>query len=289
MANIDFHVHITPPDISANWRKYAEKEPWFSLLSESPQNRFAPAEDVIAGLAEAGQEKQTEFCGVDRAVVFGFGFRDMGLCRYVNDYVIEKTRQYPEKLTGFMSVAPCSTEAAREIERCHSAGLKGAGELFPDFLENEKETKAFTGVCKELGLPVLIHTNEPVGHYYPGKSNVTLQQIEKFIEKNPGLTIVLAHWGGGLFLYEAMPELREKFRNVYYDTAATPYLYDRRIYSAANALGLCEKILFGSDFPLLRPSRYLDALEESGLSAEEKQLILGGNAQRLFERTDTAG
>jgi predicted TIM-barrel fold metal-dependent hydrolase len=285
MATIDFHVHITPPDISANWQKYAEKEPHFSLLCQSPHNRFAEAEDVIAAMETPGGEGQAEFCKIDRSVVFGFGFRDMGLCRYVNDYVIGKARQYPEKLIGFMSVAPYSTEAEKEIERCHSAGLKGVGELFPEgqgLAENTKETRAFTGMCKELGLPVLIHANEPVGHYYHGKTGVTLQQLEKFIGDNPGLAIVLAHWGGGLFFYETMPELRGKFRNVYYDTAATPYLYDTRVYRAAKALGLCEKILFGSDFPLLRPSRYFDALEESGLSAEEKMLILGGNAQRLF-------
>ena len=285
MAVIDFHVHITPPDISANWQKYAEKEPYFSLLSENPRNRFASAEDVIAEMESAGQEKQADFRGVDRSVVFGFGFRDMGLCRYVNDYVIEKTRQYPEKLIGFMVVPPCSTEAEREIERCHSAGLKGVGELFPagqGFPENAKEAKAFTGACTELGLPVLIHAAEPVGHFYPGKTGSALQQLEKFIEANPGLAIVLAHWGGGLFFYEAMPELREKFRNVYYDTAATPYLYDARIYRVAQALGLCKKILFGSDFPLLRSSQYAGALEESGLSADEQMLITGGNAQKLL-------
>jgi predicted TIM-barrel fold metal-dependent hydrolase len=69
---------------------------------------------------------------------------------------------------------------------------------------------------------------------------------------------------------------------VYYDTAAAPFLYDSRVYRAAKALGLCEKILFGSDFPLLPPSRYLSALEESGLCPEEKQLILGGNASKLL-------
>ncbi|MDR0442627.1 MAG: amidohydrolase family protein [Treponema sp.] len=285
MLNIDFHVHITPPDISADWRRYAEKEPYFSLLSENKHNKFAAAEDVVATLGHVADGK----AGVvfDKAVVFGFGFRDMGLCRYVNDYVIEKVKEYPEKLIGFISVAPSGNDAAREIERCCNAGLKGVGELFPQGqgidLENEKSTAAITGICSELSLPVLTHANEPVGHYYPGKTDVTLRQLETFITNNPRLKIVLAHWGGGLLFYETMPEVKEKFRNVYYDTAATPFLYDARIYRAAKALGLCEKILFGSDFPLLPQSRYLDALNESDLSAEEKQLILGGNAQKLLK------
>jgi predicted TIM-barrel fold metal-dependent hydrolase len=205
----------------------------------------------------------------------------------VNDYVIEKTRQYPKRLLGFCIVSPRGGEAAKEIDRCRSAGLAGVGELFPEGqgfnLEDETDTSAITDACRELGLPLLLHTNEPVGHKYPGKTVVDLKQIETFITNNPGLDIVLAHWGGGLLFYETMPEIKEKFRNVYYDTAASPFLYDWRIYDAAKALGLCEKILFGSDFPLLPQSRYIGAIEKSSLCDKEKQFVLGENAGRLLK------
>jgi len=204
----------------------------------------------------------------------------------VNDYVIEKTREYPEKLTGFMVVPPNSGETAKEIERCYKYGLAGVGELFPEGqgfdLENKTQMKSLTESCAQFSLPLLLHANEPVGHHYPGKSKVSLRQLETFVSDNPNLKIILAHFGGGLLFYETMSEIKEKFRNVYYDTAAAPFLYDSRIYRAAKALGLCEKILFGSDFPLLAPSRYLPALEESGLDDEEKKLILGGNARKLL-------
>jgi predicted TIM-barrel fold metal-dependent hydrolase len=275
---IDFHVHITPPDIIANWQKYAEKEPYFALLSRSRNNKFATAEDLIDALEKDGT--------VNRAVVFGFAFRDMGLCRYVNDYVIEKTGEYPEKLTGFLVTPVRGDESAKEIERCVRLGLAGVGELFPEGqgfdLEDKAQMRTLAETCVEFSLPLLLHANEPVGHYYPGKTDVSLRQLETFVSDNPDLKIILAHWGGGLLFYETMGEIKEKFRNVYYDTAATPFLYDSRIYRAAKALGLCEKILFGSDFPLLAPSRYLPALEESGLDSEEKKLILTGNAQRLL-------
>jgi predicted TIM-barrel fold metal-dependent hydrolase len=274
---VDFHVHVTPPDIIADWEKYAQREPYFSLLSRSKQNKFATAEDAAAMLVGAE---------LGRAVVFGFAFRDLGLCRYVNDYVIEKTKEYPEKLIGFMVVPPQGEKAAKEIERCYSAGLKGVGELYPEGqgidLENKNETAAITGACRELALPLLLHANEPVGHLYPGKSNVCLTQIAAFVSNNPGLDIVLAHWGGGLFFYETMKEIREKFSNVYYDTAASVFLYDSRIYRAAKALGLYKKILFGSDYPLLSPLRYYKDIEECGFSREEKEFIMGGNARRLL-------
>ena len=92
--------------------------------------------------------------------------------------------------------------------------------------------------------------------------------------------MILAHWGGGLLFYEAMPELREQFRTVYYDTAATPFLYSADIYRAALALGLGGKIIFGSDFPLLPPSRYLSALQT--LPDDARERILSGNARGLL-------
>jgi predicted TIM-barrel fold metal-dependent hydrolase len=276
-VRIDFHAHITPPEIIANIEKIARKEKYFSLLSKSPNNKFAAAEDVVLSL------KAESF---DRAVIFGFAFKDLGLCALVNDYVIEKTKQFPDRLIGFMSVSPNARGMEKEIERCFNAGLKGIGEIFPNGqgvnIDNEKETRALTNACIERDIPLMLHVNEPVGHYYTGKNNIPLQKIERFIHNSQGLKVILAHWGGGLFFYETMPELRKKFRNVYYDTAATPFLYDERIYRAAQALGICEKILFGSDFPLLPQSRYLDALEKSGLTPQEKLQILGTNARKLL-------
>jgi len=275
LQGIDFHVHVTPPEISANWRKYAEKEPYFALLAQSPHNRYAGAEEVVAMLDESRFE---------RAVIFGFGFKDMGLCRLVNDYVIEKAREFPDRLTGFMSVSPNDSGLEREIDRCCRAGLKGVGEIFPDgqgfAVDSEKETRALTGACIERDLPLIVHTNEPVGHTYAGKTDVGLRQIERFIAHSQGLKVALAHWGGGLLFYEAMPELREQFRTVFYDTAATPFLYHADIYRAALALGLGDKILFGSDFPLLPPSRYLPALQT--LPEDARDRILFDNARRLL-------
>ena len=269
---IDCHVHITPPEISKNWEKFAEKEIHFAELSKSRLNKFASAEDVVLML------EQNNF---DRAVVFGFGFCDLGLCRYVNDFVIESVKKFPEKLIGF-SVVPGCGDAVQEIERCYSAGLKGVGELFPGFgfdIENERE---LSGACKELGIPLLLHANESIGHSYPGKTDISLKQLERFIVNNPGLKIILAHFGGGLLLHETVKQIRESFRDVFYDTAAAPFFYDSQIYRVIKTLGMCEKILFGSDFPLLPHSRTLPDIKAGGFTGEELCLILGKNAEKLL-------
>jgi predicted TIM-barrel fold metal-dependent hydrolase len=138
-------------------------------------------------------------------------------------------------------------------------------------------------ICRDRGRPVLIHTNEPVGHAYPGKTPNTLAQIYHMVKRFPANTIVLAHWGGGLFFFNLLKkEVKERLRNVYFDTAASPYLYNPAVYSIAIQTIGAEKVLFGSDFPLLPPGRYFREMEQAGLSSRERELICGLNAARLL-------
>ena len=274
---IDVHVHITPPDVIKDWEKYATKEPYFRMLSESPVNKFATAEQAVAAL---------EADGFDMGVAFGFGFQDMGLCRYVNDYVIEKTREFSDRLIGFSVVVPQHPEMERELIRCYENGLRGVGEIFPEgqafALESAEVMAPFASLCTELDIPVLLHLNEPVGHYYAGKTKTSLWQAEEFARNFPELDIVYAHWGGGLFFYELMREVSCTLTNVYYDTAASVFLYGHKVYNVVKTLGLTDKILFGSDYPLLPLSRYFRDFDRSELTEEEKVAILGGNARRLL-------
>lgn len=132
-------------------------------------------------------------------------------------------------------------------------------------------------------MPVLIHTNEPLGHLYPGKTPNTLGQIYRLIRKFPDNKIILAHWGGGIFFFNLLKkEVKETLSNVYFDTAASPFLYDPEIYRVAKNIAGLDKILFGTDFPLLKPERYFKEFEKAGLSAEEKERICGVNAAELL-------
>ena len=135
-----------------------------------------------------------------------------------------------------------------------------------------------------MNFPVLIHTNEPVGHQYPGKTPNTLTQIYQLIDTYPQNKIVLAHWGGGLFFFSLLKkEVKQRLKRVLFDTAASPYLYDANVYRLAIELVGAEKILFGSDFPLLPPARYFEEMKTVGLSDEEMKQICGANAAKLFK------
>jgi hypothetical protein len=79
-----------------------------------------------------------------------------------------------------------------------------------------------------------------------------------------------------------MPEVKTALKNVYFDTAASPFLYTSEIYGQVVQLVGAEKILFGSDYPLISQRRFLKEINGLALPVEIKKSILGGNAQKLL-------
>ena len=173
-----------------------------------------------------------------------------------------------------------------EVERCAKAGAKGIGELHPDTqgfdITDAKQMGPLMNSAERLGLPVLVHASEPVGHQYPGKGETTPGKLYRFIESFPENTIICAHWGGGLPFYSLMPEVPAVIKNVYFDMAASPFLYRPEVVRTVFDLVGPEKILFGTDFPLIRPKRLLRQVDEAGIEPEARDAILGGNAARLL-------
>jgi len=275
---IDFHTHVFSPRIKANRSQYADNDPAFALIYADKKARIATTDELIESMDRDG---------VDISVIVNYGWTTHELCVETNDYILESIARYPKRLIGFCTVQPLSYEAGiAEIERCAKGGIRGVGELHPDIqlldLEHKEVMQPFVEVLKKHNLILLTHTSEPVGHIYPGKGAVTPDMIYPFITNFPDLTIVCAHWGGGLPFYGLMPEVKKAMENVYFDTAASPFLYSPRIYSEVSRLIGAHRILFGSDYPLLAPGRLLQEIDSADLTEEEKSLILSGNARRLL-------
>ena len=77
-------------------------------------------------------------------------------------------------------------------------------------------------------------------------------------------------------------EVQDIFKNVWFDTAASPFLYQPNIYRIAEEIIGPDKIVFGSDYPLINPSRYFQDLDAVTLSPESSVKIKGGNAAHLL-------
>lgn len=276
---IDFHTHIFPQKICDHRENYVSTEPAFSLLYSSSKSKTASAAELIQAMDENH---------VDKSVVFGFPWLNSETLKRHNDYIMEVVARYSRRLIGMGCLNPAKTDAVVEAERCIEGGLAGIGELafyqsgIDEFALNQ--LAPIMQLCRNRQVPVLIHTNEPIGHHYPGKTPLSLAQIYRLIKRFPKNKIVLAHWGGGVFFYTLLKkEVRNHLKNVYVDTAASPYLYDPLIYELAIKLIGVDKILFGSDYPLLPPSRYFDELEEAGLTASQVDHICGVNARLLLK------
>jgi hypothetical protein len=164
----------------------------------------------------------------------------------------------------------------------------GVGELFPDGqvfdITDERQTWRLAAACRDAGMFLMLHTAEQVGHDYPGKGTAGPKEAAAFCLNHPGLAVVFAHMGGGLWQYEMMAEMKICLQNAWYDTAAVPFLYDAAIFRAVFAAGVGHKILYGSDFPLLRIKRFKRMLGEASLSPEEESALLGGNAKEVESR-----
>jgi predicted TIM-barrel fold metal-dependent hydrolase len=70
--------------------------------------------------------------------------------------------------------------------------------------------------------------------------------------------------------------------NVFFDTAASPFLYTPEVYTQVVQLVGGDKVLFGTDYPLLAQSQLLNEIRSLNLPEETKDLILSGNARRLL-------
>lgn len=254
------------------------REPIFAAMHQGPNARIVGAAQLIAAMDEEG---------VDRAVTFGFPWAEEENARRHNDYVAEAQSRFPERLIGLASFDPLEPWAEGEAARALDAGLKGLGELGlygRGFDPEAIDRLAGLGrLCHERGLPLLVHVNEPIGHDYPGKAPLTLKMIYNLVRAVPETPLILAHWGGGLFFFNLLlKEVPQSLTNVYFDTAASPFLYRPQVYELAARILGPEKILFGSDYPLIRPGRYFREMEEAGLDPETSRLIKGESAARLF-------
>jgi len=239
---------------------------------------MATAEELLTNMDEAG---------IDLSVVLNIGWVGHELCVKTNDYILDSVSRYPTRLIGFCAIQPGAGDAAiAELERCAKAGAKGIGELRSDMqgfdLADKKTMKPLVDAALKHDLIFLTHSSEPVGHEYSGKGSINPDILYSFITTFPNLKIVCAHWGGGLPFYALMPEVAKVLANVSFDTAATVFLYKPEIFEQMSHIIGSDKILFGTDYPLMHQNRVLAQIQSSQLPEQDKARILGANAQKLL-------
>lgn len=289
---IDAHIHFTPPSMAEHLDEFSEREPLWGLMIAPRERRksiqgWASAERMIEDMDRAG---------IDRVIIQGIYRQSLEGCIEENDKMLEVMRKYPGRVYGYCMLYPLAGEKnIDELQRCLDQGMLGVGELNPyaqGFKLDGSEFRILAEKCSALEVPVSFHTNEEIGHFYLGKSTTPLRNYYTLALLYPELKIILAHWGGGLFFYEIMPEVRRAMKNVWYDMAASPLLFPtRKILTIALECISHRKILFGSDYPLLiYPGKihepefnmFLKEIESLNLSPQIFNDIMGCNIARLL-------
>ena len=275
---IDFHAHLYPPSFKTRRDEIIRQDDTFALLFSNPKAETASAPELLQAMDESN---------VDVTVTLGLGWTSLKIAREANDYILDAAATSSGRLIPFCSVNPAwGQDAVTEIERCAARGARGIGELHPDTqnfdIADPREMSPLMDVAHALDLIVLVHSSEPVGHHYPGKGKTTPDKLWAFIQNFPHNKIVCAHWGGGLPFYALMPEVLRDMENVYFDTAASPFLYSPAVFESVAGLVGAERILLGTDYPLLPQARLLRQVNNSPLTPAQKHLILSENAQNLL-------
>jgi predicted TIM-barrel fold metal-dependent hydrolase len=274
---IDIHTHIFSPHTRTHRQELILDEPAFGALYGSEKSHMVGAKELIASMDKEG---------VDVSVVCGFPWESEEQIQRENDYILECGALHPKRIIPFITLPQAPDPALTELERCVQAGASGVGEMAPGTYGEElwdlESIHVIGEAIREADIPLLIHCNEPLGHTYPGKGSVRLRDIEALIGALQDIRLILAHLGGGFLFFETMPEIAVLCQDVVYDTAAVPYLYHAHVYRPALSIIGADRLLFGSDYPLLPPKRYLHHMQDGGLSEQEIRQITHDNSVNIL-------
>ncbi|MCE3286254.1 MAG: amidohydrolase, partial [Steroidobacteraceae bacterium] len=200
-----------------------------------------------------------------------------------NDEVASFVRQAPDRLVGVGSLdISRPRDAVRELRRCvRELGFR-AVRVLPWLWELPPTHARFYPVyaeCCELGVPFCTQVGH-TGPLMPSEFGRPIPYVDQVAIDFPELVIVGGHIGYPWT--DEMIAVATKHANVHIDTSAyTIARYPRALVEYLRGHGR-EKVLFGSNWPMVPPARALEALPALELGAEVESLFLAGNARRVF-------
>jgi predicted TIM-barrel fold metal-dependent hydrolase len=213
----------------------------------------------------------------------------MGRRRLGNDEVLAAARANPDVLIPFGSVDPHKGKlAVREARDLIEAGVRGF-KFHPNtqaFWPNDQAFFPLYDVIAEAGLIALFHSGTTgIGAGMPGGGGVRLKYsnpmaVDDVAAEFPGLDIILAH-PSFPWQEEALAIAVHK-PNVYIDLSGWSPKYFPEILIQYTNTRLRHKMLFGSDFPLITPDRWLADFEKLPIRDEVRPLVLKENAAKLL-------
>jgi uncharacterized protein len=207
-----------------------------------------------------------------------------------NEEIAEAAAAHPDVLIPFGSIDPArgrsGVRLARELVTGH--GVRGF-KFHPSiqaFEPNDRRVYPLYEELESLGVPALFHTGQTgIGSGLPGGRGIKLRYSDPMLLDDvaadfPGLTIIMAH--PSVPWQDAAISVAQHKANVYIDLSGwSPKYFPPQLVRAANTL-LKKKVLFGSDYPLISPERWVRDFEALEIRDEVRPLVMKENAIRAL-------
>jgi len=288
-GTIDAHIHMYPPEAAADaagWGRRMGEPGWTACVAPSGKPSIQGWADVPRLLADMDR------AGIEKCVMLGWYWERQETCDLQNTAYAGWIRDHPDRLLAFAAVQPADGQLALDgLKRALDAGLCGVGELLPQaqgFGYDDPWWRRAVEIATERGLPITLHVTDPEAPAAAGP-RTPFENYLRLAREYPRTPFILAHWGGGLAF---RPSPHPIPPNLFFDTAASPLLYDPTVFRrAVDHVGV-DRLLYGSDYPLrLYPRtarepdfrRFLGEISNSGLTPAEQEKILGGNIKKLLQ------
>ncbi len=274
---IDVHVHT---ELTRDGH-----DPMPPQLREAAARYFKSTEPLptVDDVAEYYRERNLA------AVLFTVDWESRsGIAPIPNEEILDAAARNPDVIVPFVSVDPARPDALDRARELVAAGAKGF-KFHPNlqaFFPDDRAVYPLYEVIADAGLPALFHSGHSgIGTGVPGGGGLRLKYsnpmcLDDVAADFPSLQIVLAHpsfpWQD-----EAISICLHK-DNVWIDLSGwSPKYFPPQLVQYANTQ-LRNKVLFGSDFPLITPERWLADFEQASFKDEVRPLVLKENAVRLL-------
>lgn len=277
MKAIDIHVHFSTSEGRRKSGYYGDAlEIYFKtkleVLTEEEMAKVYRDHDILGVLLPTDDETVS------------------GIKPISHEYVAEMVQRFPETFIGFAGVDPWKGKAAiDELERAvKELGLRGAKfqQAAQAFFPNDQRFYPLWEKCAELKIPVLFHCGTTgLGAGMPGGLGIKLKYIDPLPIDDvaadfPELTIICAHpawpWTDmaiAMAVHKA---------NVYIDLSGwSPKYFPPQLVREINSR-LQNKALFGTDYPFIKPDRWLRDFENLELKPGVREKIMMGNAKKVL-------